>query len=70
MEKVLNRGLNFCVLPLKLDLTPVLVDFKRFEHTMIWHEFWYGREQSDNINRRLLLQHTKTFENVFMCYEI
>ena len=53
MEKVLNRGLNFCVLPLKLDLTQVLVDFKRFERTMIWHEFWYGREQSDNINRRL-----------------
>ena len=53
MEKVLNRGLNFCVLPLKLDLTQLLVDFKRFERTMIWHEFWYGREQSDNINRRL-----------------
>ena len=44
MEKVLNRGLKFCILPLKLDITQVLVDFNRFERTMIWHEFWHGRE--------------------------
>ena len=44
MENVLNRGLNFAILPLKLDLTQVLTDFKRFERTMIWNEFWYGRE--------------------------
>ena len=29
---------------LKLDKTQVLVDFKRFERTMIWQEFWYGNE--------------------------
>ena len=45
MENVLNRGLNFAILPLKLDLTQVLVDYKRFERTMIWQEFWYGRDQ-------------------------
>ena len=39
MEKVLNRGLNFAILPLKLDLTQVLVDYERFERTMIWQEF-------------------------------
>ena len=33
MNKLLNRGLNFAVLPLKLDLTEVLVDFKRFERS-------------------------------------
>ena len=31
MEKVLNRGLNFAIMPLKLNLTQVLVDYKRFE---------------------------------------
>jgi hypothetical protein len=45
MERVLNRGLNFCVQPLKLDLTQVLVDFRYFERSMIWMEFFYDREQ-------------------------
>ena len=40
MTRLLNRGLNFSVLPYKLDLTEVLVDFKRFERSVIWHEFW------------------------------
>ena len=44
MEKVLDRGLNFCIQPLKLDLTQVLVDYKRFERTMIWIEYFYGDE--------------------------
>ena len=45
MQNLLNRGLNFSILPLKLDLTQVLVDYKKFERSTIWHEFWYGREQ-------------------------
>ena len=28
MEKLLNRGLNFSILPLKLDITQTLVEFK------------------------------------------
>ena len=35
MDKLLNRGLNFSVLPDKLDITQVLVDWKRFERTMV-----------------------------------
>ena len=46
MENLLNRGLKFAVLPLKLDITQVLVDFKQFERSTIWKEFWYGREQN------------------------
>ena len=53
MEKVLNRGLNFCVLPLKLDLTQVLVDFKQFERTIAWQEFWHNRDQSEQPRRRI-----------------
>ena len=45
METLLNRGFSFSILPLKMDLTQVLVDFKRFERSAIWHEFWYGREK-------------------------
>ena len=44
MENVLNRGLKFSKLPLKLGITQVLVYFTRFERTMIWHEFWYGKD--------------------------
>ena len=47
MDKVLNRGLNFCILPLKLDITQVLADFRRFERTMAWQEFWFGVEQDN-----------------------
>ena len=43
MEKVLNNGLNFAILPLKLDITQVLVDFRRFERSFVWKEFWYGK---------------------------
>ena len=39
MENLLNRGFNFSILPLKLDLTQVLVDFKRFERSVIWQEY-------------------------------
>ena len=48
MKTLLNRGLSFSILPIKLDLTQVLVDFKRFERSAIWHEFWYGREKDEN----------------------
>ena len=53
MEDLLNRGLNFSILPNKLDLTQVLVDFKYFERTMIWKEFWFGREDGNKIKQRI-----------------
>ena len=40
MESLLNRGLNFAITPLKLNLTQVLVDYLKFERRMIWQEFW------------------------------
>ena len=45
MKALLNRALNFSVLPLKLDITQVLVDFNRFSRAAIWHEFWYETEK-------------------------
>ena len=44
MTRLLNRGFNFCILPMKLDMTQLLVDLKRFERSVVWQEFWYGRE--------------------------
>ena len=48
MENLLNRGLNFVVLPEKLNLTQVLVDFRKFERTMLWTEFWSGQPQENH----------------------
>ena len=47
MEEVLNLGLNFAILPTKLDITQVLCDFKRFERNMIWKEFFFGQDNED-----------------------
>ena len=46
MKTLLGRALNFSVLPLKLDITEVLVDFNRFARATIWHEYWHGREKN------------------------
>ena len=47
MERFLNRGLNFSILPKKMDLTKVYVDFKRFKRSAIWTEFFFGRNTED-----------------------
>ena len=44
MNTLLNKGLNFSVLPNKTDFTQLLVDCTKFERAAIWNEFWYGRE--------------------------
>ena len=48
MFNLLNRAFNFAVLPLKLDLTEVLVDFNRFARAAIWQEYWHGRDKNDD----------------------
>ena len=47
MERFLNRGLNFSILPKKMDLTQVYVHFKRFKRSAIWTEFFFGRNAED-----------------------
>ena len=47
MTKILNRGLKFSVLPLKMDLTQLLTEFRRHERTMVWKEFWYNSENDE-----------------------
>ena len=53
MKKLLNRALNFAVLPIKLDLTEVLVDFNRFSRAAIWQEYWHGKEKDDSYTKSI-----------------
>ena len=40
MIKLLNRGLNFCVMPAKVNLSKLMSDFRKFERKMRWTEFF------------------------------
>ena len=51
MEKVLNRGLNFAILPSKLDITEVYVNLRRLDRAAIWQEFFYSRESDTQLNQ-------------------
>ena len=53
MENLLNRGFNFSILPLKLDITQVLVDFKKFERSVIWHEYFHDSESNGDFRKRI-----------------
>ena len=46
MTKVLNKGLNFSILPKKIDNTQVLAEYKRFERTMTWKEYWSDEDNN------------------------
>jgi hypothetical protein len=48
MEEIINLGLNLSIRPLKLDISQVLTDFRRFEKTMFWKEFWYKKLEDSN----------------------
>jgi hypothetical protein len=51
LENLLNRGLKFTILPLKLDITQTLVEFRRFERSTIWHEFWFQRDTQEQYEK-------------------
>ena len=57
MHNLLNLGLNFSVLPLKLDITQVLVDFKQFERSVIWQEFWFGIDKDQDYKAPIFKSH-------------
>ena len=53
MEKILNRGLNFCINPIKLNLTEVLVDFRKFERKMKWIEYRANKENKEEMEQEI-----------------
>ena len=53
MVKLFNCGLNFIVLPYKLDITQTLVEFDRFERSIKWNEYWFGQENLEEKEKPL-----------------
>ena len=53
MKSLLIRALNFAVLPIKLDITEVLVDFNRFARAAKWQEYWYGKENNESYKKSI-----------------
>ena len=47
MNSLLNRGLNYSILPKKLDITQVLTDFESFKRRTLWHEYFHGKESEE-----------------------
>ena len=48
MSRLLNRGLNFCVTPNTLNVTELLVDYRKFERKMRWKEFFNDNEDDNS----------------------
>ena len=59
MKSLVNKALNFAVLPIKLYITEVIVDFNRFARAAVWQEYWYGKEKDDNYQKSIF----KTMKN-------
>ena len=51
MKTLLNRGLNFSILPKKLDITQVFVDYEHFERSVLWKEFHFGKDNQETYER-------------------
>ena len=67
MLKVLNKGLNYSILPHKIDNTLVLTEFRRFERTILWNEFW--KEKGNNEENKKTKSIFKILKNNFPNYK-
>ena len=61
MWEVLNMGLKFAILPLKLNITQVLVDFRKFERNLVWKEFFFGKEPDEKYKPKIFQTHKTNF---------
>ena len=52
MTKVLNRRLRLSVQPPSIDVTQVLVDYKKFERVMIWKEYWHNKDSEESSDKK------------------
>ena len=48
MEALLNRGLNYSITPLNLNMSQVVTDFAKFEKNCEWTEYWSEEEPDPN----------------------
>jgi hypothetical protein len=47
METVLNRGLNFCITPLTLNVTEILVDYRKYKRKVKWVKFFSNQDENN-----------------------
>ena len=59
MISLLNKGLNFSILPDKIDNTQILTEHKRFERTMFWKSFWAEKGNSIRENDKVYIFRSK-----------
>jgi hypothetical protein len=48
MDRLLNRGLNYCITPNKVNVTELLVDIDKFARKMLWQEFFHDKPTDEN----------------------
>ena len=48
MVKILNKRLNFCVVPQKVNITELLGDNEKFDRRMKWKEVFKDEEPNEN----------------------
>jgi hypothetical protein len=53
MSKILNRGLNFYVTPPNLNVTEMLVDYRKFERKMKWKEFFSDKDKENDDQEKI-----------------
>ena len=49
MESLLNHGLSFVAIPIKLNITQLKTDIDKYTRTMLWKYFWF--ETEDNVKQ-------------------
>ena len=59
MYRLLNRGLNFSLLPLKLDITQILEEYKIFAKSAICNLNSSMEKIAKNPKKKKYLKHTK-----------
>ena len=53
MWEVLNKGLKFAILQPKLNITQLLVDFRKFGINLVWKEFFFGKYSDEDYKPKL-----------------
>ena len=59
MDRLLNRGLNYCITPSKVNVTELLIDIDKFVRKMLWREFFYD-QPSDEKRKEPIVKNEKT----------
>ena len=56
-----STTLNFALLPIKLDITEVLVDFNEYARAIIWQEYWHGKDEDKTEHTQQIFRKLKNY---------